>query len=95
MVEFRAELETSGGNAAGFGVPQAVVDELGGGGHPKMIVRVNGYEFRRPTRRPRRSSTRSRSGLVETALRDVLDNPVGHEIPDRIILGDPRSARGG
>jgi hypothetical protein len=46
MVEFRAELETAGGNAAGFAVPQAVVDELGGGGHPKVVVGVNGFQFR-------------------------------------------------
>jgi Bacteriocin-protection, YdeI or OmpD-Associated/Domain of unknown function (DUF1905) len=46
VVEFRAELETSGGNAAGFEVPEPVVDQLGGGGHPKVVVRVNGYEFR-------------------------------------------------
>jgi hypothetical protein len=46
MVEFRAELETSGGTTAGFEVPQEVVDELGGGGHPKVVVRVGGFEFR-------------------------------------------------
>jgi hypothetical protein len=27
-------------------VPEAVVDELGGGGHPKVAVTVNGYTFR-------------------------------------------------
>jgi hypothetical protein len=27
-------------------VPQDVVVELAGGGHPKVVVRVNGYEFR-------------------------------------------------
>jgi hypothetical protein len=46
MVEFRAELETSGGTTAGFEVPRQVVDELGGGGHPKVVVRLNGFEFR-------------------------------------------------
>jgi Bacteriocin-protection, YdeI or OmpD-Associated/Domain of unknown function (DUF1905) len=46
MVEFRAELETTGGATAGFEVQQAVVDELGGGSHPKVVVRVNGFEFR-------------------------------------------------
>jgi hypothetical protein len=46
MVHFRAELESSGGTAAGFEVPQAVVDQLGGGGHPKVVVRLNGFVFR-------------------------------------------------
>jgi len=45
-VEFTAELETSGGTAAGFEVPAEIVDRLGGGGHPKVVVTVGGYTFR-------------------------------------------------
>jgi hypothetical protein len=40
------ELRATGGNATGFQVPDAFVDELGGGGRPKVVVTVNGYEFR-------------------------------------------------
>jgi len=43
---FRAELLLSGQTAAGFEVPEAVVNELHGGHHPKVVVRVRGYEFR-------------------------------------------------
>jgi hypothetical protein len=45
-MEFRAELERNGGNATGFEVPAAVVEGLGGGGRPKVVVTVNGFEFR-------------------------------------------------
>ena len=45
-MEFTAELETSGGTAAGFEVPAEIVDRLGGGGHPKVVVTVGGYTFR-------------------------------------------------
>ena len=45
-MKFRAELQRAGGNATGFEVPQEIVDGLGGGGHPKVVATVNGYEFR-------------------------------------------------
>jgi hypothetical protein len=45
-MEFRAELQRAGGTATGFQVPQEIVDGLGGGGHPKVVATVNGYEFR-------------------------------------------------
>jgi hypothetical protein len=45
-MEFRAELQRTGGNTTGFEVPPSVVDELGGGGRPKVVVTVQGYEFR-------------------------------------------------
>ena len=40
------ELQATGGNTTGFQVPDAFVDELGGGGRPKVVVTVNGHEFR-------------------------------------------------
>ena len=40
------KLQSTGGNTTGFQVPDAFVDELGGGGRPKVVVVVNGYEFR-------------------------------------------------
>jgi hypothetical protein len=45
-MRFRAELESTGKNTAGFEVPEEVVERLGGGGHPKVSVTVNGFTFR-------------------------------------------------
>src|SRR5688572_4809480 len=45
-MKFTAELESSGKNTAGFEVPAEIVEKLGGGGHPKVSVTVNGYTFR-------------------------------------------------
>ncbi|MFG1818960.1 YdeI/OmpD-associated family protein [Kribbella sp. NPDC049174] len=45
-MKFTAELESSGKTAAGFEVPADVVEALGGGGHPKVSVTVNGFTFR-------------------------------------------------
>ncbi|WP_328460996.1 YdeI/OmpD-associated family protein [Actinoplanes sp. NBC_00393] len=45
-MDFRAELQRTGGNTTGFQVADEIVDGLGGGGRPKVVVRVNGYEFR-------------------------------------------------
>jgi hypothetical protein len=45
-IRFEAELELAGKNAAGFVVPDEVVAALDGGGHPKVVVTVNGFTFR-------------------------------------------------
>ncbi|MBB5785720.1 YdeI/OmpD-associated family protein [Jiangella mangrovi] len=45
-MEFTSILESSGGNKAGFVVPDAVVDGLGGGKRPKVAVTVAGYTYR-------------------------------------------------
>ncbi|TCC54565.1 DUF1905 domain-containing protein [Kribbella pittospori] len=45
-MKFTAELLSTGKNTAGFEVPTDVVEGLGGGGHPKVSVTVNGYTFR-------------------------------------------------
>jgi hypothetical protein len=45
-LSFRAELESSGKTTNGFEVPESVVEELGGGGHPKVAVTVNSYTYR-------------------------------------------------
>jgi hypothetical protein len=45
-LRFRAELESTGKTAAGFEVPESVVEGLGGGAHPKVTVTVNGFTFR-------------------------------------------------
>jgi hypothetical protein len=45
-MRFRAELESTGKTTAGFEVPDEVVEGLGGGGHPKVSVTVDGFTFR-------------------------------------------------
>lgn len=45
-MKFRAELESTGKNTAGFVVPGEVVDELGDGKRPKVSATVNGFTFR-------------------------------------------------
>jgi hypothetical protein len=45
-MKFEAELESAGKTAAGFQVPAEIVEGLGGGGHPKVVVTVDGYTFR-------------------------------------------------
>ena len=41
-----AELQATGGNTTGFKLTEAFVGELGGGGRPKVVVTMRGYEFR-------------------------------------------------
>jgi hypothetical protein len=45
-MRIRAELESTGRTTTGFPVPEEVVEALGGGGKPKVVVTVNGYTFR-------------------------------------------------
>ena len=45
-MRFSGELQATGGNTTGFRIPGTFVDELGGGGRPKVVVTVNGYTFR-------------------------------------------------
>jgi hypothetical protein len=45
-MRFRAELQSTGGNTAGFPVDDEVVAGLGGGGRPKVKVTVKGHEWR-------------------------------------------------
>ncbi len=45
-MEFTTELQATGGNTTGFVVPDAVVEELGGGRRPKVVVTVNGHAWR-------------------------------------------------
>ncbi len=45
-MRFTAELESHGGTKAGFGVPEEVVEALGGGRRPKVTVQVGGFSYR-------------------------------------------------
>lgn len=45
-MKLTAELEATGGRTTGFRVPDEFVTELGGGGRPKIVATVNGYQWR-------------------------------------------------
>lgn len=93
MPTFRAELLQSGKTTAGFAVPDAIVNELRGGGHPKVVVRAGGYEFRTSIARMGdrymlgvSSERRTESGMVPGEVYEVeviLDTaPREVELPD-------------
>lgn len=43
---FSTILSQTGTNTTGIEVPVSIVDELGGGGKPKVVVTLNGYSYR-------------------------------------------------
>ncbi|WP_092554186.1 YdeI/OmpD-associated family protein [Actinoplanes derwentensis] len=45
-MEFRGELQKTGGTTTGFQIPDDLVAGLGGGGRPKVVVEVGDFEFR-------------------------------------------------
>lgn len=86
---FRAELEATGKNTAGFEVPEAVVDELGGGQRPKVVVRIQGYEFRtsiaRMGGRYLLGVSAERRADAGVAAGDVLDVEVELDTAERTV----------
>jgi Bacteriocin-protection, YdeI or OmpD-Associated/Domain of unknown function (DUF1905) len=45
-VRFTTTLDSAGKNAAGFRVPREVVEALGKGKRPPVVVTINGYSYR-------------------------------------------------
>lgn len=45
-MRFRTTLDSAGKNAAGFRVPPEVVEALGKGKRPPVVVTINGYSYR-------------------------------------------------
>jgi len=45
-MDFTTELLATGGTTTGFEVPDEVVDQLGGGRRPKVVVTVEGHTWR-------------------------------------------------
>jgi hypothetical protein len=45
-MRFTTEILLNGKTATGFAVPDAVVEELGGGRRPQVTVTINGYAYR-------------------------------------------------
>jgi len=105
-MRFRAELESTGKTTAGFEVPEEVVAGLGGGGHPKVSVTVNGFTFRTSIARMGgrfllgvSAERRARSGIEPGQVLDVdveLDTaPREVEVPDDLAaaLAEDAQAR--
>ena len=106
-ITFEAELELAGKTAAGFVVPDGVVDRLGGGGHPKVVVTVNGFTFRTSIARMGdrfmlgvSSARRAEAGVVAGEVHQVevrLDTaPREVEVPDDLAaaLAANKAAKG-
>jgi hypothetical protein len=88
-MEFRAELQRTGGNTTGFEVPQEIVDGLGGGGRPKVVVTLNGYTWRSSIARMGGSywlgvSAQNRAG-AGVAGGEVLDVTVELDTAERTV----------
>ena len=92
-MKFSGELRATGGNTTGFLIPDATVEELGGGGRPKVVVTVNGYTFRSSIARMGgeywlgvSSERRTAAGIAAGDLLDLeieLDtDPRRIEVPD-------------
>ena len=45
-MRFTTTLDSAGKNAAGFRVPREVVEALGKGKRPPVVVTINGYSYR-------------------------------------------------
>jgi hypothetical protein len=102
-MEFRAELQRTGGNTTGFQVTDEFVAELGGGGRPRVVVRVNGFEFRSSIARmggdywlgvsaERRSAAGVEGGQVYDVEVELDSAPREIEVPDdlaRALAGEP------
>jgi hypothetical protein len=87
-MNFRAELQASGKTAAGFEVPEQVVEALGGG-HPKVTVTVNGFAFctsiARMGGRYLLGVSVERRAEAGIAAGDVLDVEVELDIAPRMV----------
>ena len=89
MPRFRAELESSGRTTAGFVVPDSLVAELGGGGRPKVLVRLNGYQFRtsiaRMGGRYLLGVSNERRAAAKVSPGEVLDVEIELDTAERVV----------
>jgi hypothetical protein len=87
-MHLRLTLEATGGNNAGFVIPDDVVDGLGAGRRPKVAVTVNGHTWR--------GSIASMGGRyllgVTKANRDAAGVAAGEELDLEVVLDEaPRT----
>jgi hypothetical protein len=84
-----AELIGTGGTTTGFRIPDEVVAELGGGGRPKVVVTVNGYEYRSSIARMGGEYwlglSSDRRAAAQVAAGDVLDLDIVLDTQERTI----------
>jgi bacteriocin resistance YdeI/OmpD-like protein/uncharacterized protein DUF1905 len=84
-----AELIATGGTTTGFRISDDVVADLGGGGRPKVVVTVNGYEFRSSIARMGGEYwlgvSADRRAAAGVAAGDVLDLDVVLDTQERTI----------
>jgi hypothetical protein len=102
-VKFRAELQQDGKTATGITVPPQVLEALGAGRRPAVLVTVNGYAFRTTVGSMNGVAKIPVSGAVRAAAGvsagDVLDVEVAADtaprevtVPDDLaaaLAGDP------
>lgn len=100
------ELQRTGGNTAGFQVPDELVERLGGGGRPKVAVTVGDYTFRTSIARmggefwlgvsaERRAEGNLERGHTYDLALDLDTAPRVVEVPDDLAaaLADEATAR--
>ena len=102
MTGFRAGLERAGKTATGFVVPDAVVDELGAGKRPPVVVTINGASFRTSIARMggryllgvsavNRELTGTTGGEVYDVTVEVDTQPRSVEVPDDLAAALAKS----
>ncbi|MEU8656653.1 YdeI/OmpD-associated family protein [Actinoplanes philippinensis] len=95
-MEYRGELEQTGGTTTGFRIPDEFVAGLGGGGRPKVVVRVGEFEFRSSIARmggeywlgvsaERRAAGGLEGGQVYDLGIELDDAPRTVEVPDDLV----------
>ena len=83
-MKFRAELQQDGKTATGITVPQDVLDSLGGGRRPAVVVTINGYTYR--------STIGSMGGVakipVSSAVRTAAGVSAGDTLDVELVVDD-------
>jgi hypothetical protein len=105
-MKFRAELQQDGKTATGITVPQDVLDSLGAGRRPAVMVTINGYTYRSTigsmggvAKIPVSSAVRTAAGVAAGDTLDVElvvdDAPREVSVPDDLnaALADAPEAR--
>lgn len=96
VVRLRTELASYGGTKAGFVIPDTLVDELGGGGRPKVVVSVGDFTWRSSIARMggqfllgMSNERRQEAGV---AAGDVLDLEISLDEAPRVVEVPPELA---
>lgn len=83
-MKFSAELESHGGSTTGFAVPEEIVEALGAGRRPKVVVSVAGHTWR--------SSIASMGGRMllglSAANREAAGVEAGQVLTVEVLLDD-------